>query len=182
MPATKQLLLLRHAKSSWDEPGLGDHERPLSPRGRRAVTVLAEHLRVNAIEPSLVLCSTARRTRETYEGVEPRGELLIEPELFGADASSVLERLRSLPEEARTVMVIGHNPAMQTLVLRLVGSPLNQADRGGPAAEASDLSEVQRKFPTGALATLTFECAWSELAPGRARLAAFVRPKQLGAG
>jgi phosphohistidine phosphatase len=143
---------------------------------------MAEHLRVTAIDPALVLCSTARRTRETYEGVGPAGDLLIEPELYGADASSVLERLRRLPEEVDSVMVIGHNPAMQVLVLRLAGGVANEADHGAPVAEASDLSEVQRKFPTGALATLTFECAWSELAPGRGRLAAFVRPKQLGGG
>ena len=180
MSATKQLFLLRHAKSSWDDPGLGDHERPLSPRGARAVRVLAEHLRVSAIEPALVLCSTARRTRETYEGVKPGGELLIEPELYGADASSVLERLTRLPQETDSVMVIGHNPAMQVLVLRLAGGGANPSDQGGPVAEASDLSEVQHKFPTGALATLNFECAWGELAPGRARLTAFVRPKQLG--
>jgi phosphohistidine phosphatase len=181
MPETKQLFLLRHAKSSWAEPSLGDHERPLSPRGRRAVEVMAEHLRANAIEPSLVLCSTARRTRETLEGVEPGGELLIEDGLYGAGAGSVLERLRRLPPEAKSVMVIGHNPAMQVLVLRLAGSAGRGGERG-PVADSSDLSEVHRKFPTGALATLTFDCSWSELAPGRARLASFVRPKRLGGG
>jgi phosphohistidine phosphatase len=174
MPATKQLFVLRHAKSSWDDPGLDDHERPLAPRGRRAAKALAEHLRTHGIEPTVVLCSTARRTRETLEGVEPGGELLTEPELYAADASGVLERLRRVPEGTRSVMVIGHNPAMQVLVLRLAG------DIVGSAEDGSDLGEVQRKFPTGALATLTFDCAWSELAASRARLAAFVRPKQLG--
>jgi phosphohistidine phosphatase len=191
MPATKQLFVLRHAKSSWDDPGLADHERPLAPRGRRAVKVLAEHLRTHGIEPIVVLCSTARRTRETLEGVEPGGEWLMEPELYGADASGLLERLRRVPEGTQSVMVIGHNPAMQVLVLRLTGSIADRAgdrslaDRAGdrgPTGDGSDLGEVQRKFPTGALATLTFDCAWSELAAGRARLAAFVRPKQLGGG
>jgi phosphohistidine phosphatase len=77
-------------------------------------------------------------------------------------------------------MVIGHNPAMQMIVLRLAGSGPARVDGHASVADSSDLGEVQRKFPTGALATLSFECGWSELAPGRARLDAFVRPKQLG--
>jgi phosphohistidine phosphatase len=170
---TKRLFLLRHAKSSWDDPGQNDHDRPLAPRGRRAVRVIGDHLRANEIAPALVLCSTSRRTRETLEGVRPGGEQLIEPELYGADTSAVLERLRRVPDEVGSVMVIGHNPALQVLVLRL-------AAVAGSAATGSELlAEVQRKFPTGALATLEFECGWSELAPGSARLSAFVRPKQL---
>ena len=73
MQTEKQLFVLRHAKSSWDDPGLEDHERPLAPRGIRAVELLAEYLRANRIEPDQVLCSSARRTRETLEGVCPGG-------------------------------------------------------------------------------------------------------------
>ncbi|HUE27036.1 MAG TPA: histidine phosphatase family protein [Solirubrobacteraceae bacterium] len=169
--ATKKLFVLRHAKSSWDDPGLDDHERPLAPRGRQAASLIAEHLRTNGTEPELVLCSSSRRTQETLEGVKPGGEWLIEPELYAASTSGVIERLHRVPEETGSVMLIGHNPVMQTLVLRLAS--------GSGAAEGSELSEVQRKFPTAALATLTFECGWSELGPGAASLAAFVRPKQL---
>jgi phosphohistidine phosphatase len=171
MSTTRQLFLLRHAKSSWDDPGLDDHERPLAPRGERAVKVLADHLHVNGISPTLVLCSTSRRTRETLEGVSPDGERLIESELYSASGPELLERLRRVPEDVVAVMVIGHNPAMQTLVLRLAG--------GQPEFDGSDLEAVRRKFPTGALATLTFACNWSELGPGSARLTAFVRPKAL---
>ena len=167
---TKQLFVLRHAKSSWDDPGLPDHDRPLAPRGLSAVKVLAEHVRSNEIEPVLVLCSSARRTQETLEGLRPGGEWVIEPELYGAGTSTVLERLRRLPEDTPSVMVIGHNPAMQVLVLRLA------------AVDGACVDEVQRKFPTGALATLTFECGWSELGPGCAQLTSFVRPKQLSLG
>jgi phosphohistidine phosphatase len=118
------------------------------------------------------LCSPARRTRETLEGVAPGGEKLIESELYSANASDLIERLRNVPEEVDSVMVIGHNPALQTLVLRLT--------RGnGVAAEDSNLADVERKFPTGALATLSFECSWGELGPGRAQLTALVRPKDL---
>ena len=168
----KQLFVLRHAKSSWDDPGLPDRERPLAPRGQRAVAVLHEYIRSKGIEPALVLCSSARRTRETLDGVEPGGEQLIEDELYPADASALIERLRRVPADVASVMLIGHNPAMQLLVLRLAnGVDLNVED--------SNLADVRRKFPTGGLATLEFDCAWSELAPGRARLTNLVRPKQL---
>jgi phosphohistidine phosphatase len=171
MPVTRQLFVLRHAKSSWEQTGLDDHERPLAPRGHKAVKALAEHLHSNDIEPTVVLCSSSRRTRETLEGVKPGGEWLIEPELYGAGASTVLDRLRHVAEDTRSVMVIGHNPAMQVLVLRLAG--------GGDGQAEGELGEVQRKFPTGALATLEFECHWDELGPGCARLTSYVRPKQL---
>jgi phosphohistidine phosphatase len=168
MPPKRVLYLLRHAKSSWDDPGIEDHERSLAPRGRRSVGLLAEHIRAARIEPELVLCSSARRTRETLDGVDPPGEWRIESELYVASPGTVLARLQSLPDEVRSTMLIGHNPTLQVLVLRL-------------AADGSDadLREVQRKFPTGALATLTFEGSWSELGPGRAHLEAYVRPREL---
>ena len=170
--ATKLLFVLRHAKSSWDDPSTPDQERPLAPRGRRAVTMLREHLEASEIQPALVLCSSARRTRETLEGVNPAGERLIEPELYGADAGELLGRLRRVGEGVPSVMLIGHNPALQVLILRLAEAP-------GPAAEESDLDRVRRKLPTGALATLEFECEWNELGPRKARLTGLVRPKQL---
>src|ERR1700730_11813916 len=96
---TKQLFLLRHAKSSWDDPGLDDHARPLAPRGRRATGLIAQHLGSAQIAPPLVLCSSARRTREPLDAVAPSGETVIEPELYGANASAVLERLQRVPED-----------------------------------------------------------------------------------
>jgi phosphohistidine phosphatase len=170
MPQTKRLFILRHAKSSWDDPGLEDHERPLAPRGQRACKVMAEHLRTNAIEPELVLCSTARRTRETLEGVAPTGKHVIESELYSASTGDLVDRLHGVPDDVGSVMLIGHNPALQMLVLRL--------SRRDPEA-AGMRAAVERKFPTGALATLTFECGWSELGPGSARLAGFLTPKEL---
>jgi phosphohistidine phosphatase len=166
MSNAKQLFVLRHAKSSWDDPGLPDHDRPLAPRGRKAVKLLAAHVREAGIEPALVLCSSARRTRETLEGVSPGGEQQIESELYGASTAELLERLRRIPAQTASVMLIGHNPSLQVLVLRLAG-------RG------EDLDAVRNKFPTGALATLTFDGPWSVLGPGAAELAAYVRPKDL---
>jgi phosphohistidine phosphatase len=167
--AGRQLFVLRHAKSSWDDPAIDDHERPLAPRGLRAAQVLRQHLERHGISPGLVLCSSARRTRETLAGIQPDGEQVIEPELYGASAGALIERLRRIPEEVTSVMLIGHNPAVQVLVLRL-------AEAGGAT------EEVRRKFPTGGMATLELDCTWGELAPGRARLTGFIRPKQLVAG
>jgi phosphohistidine phosphatase len=173
MATTKQLFILRHAKSSWDDPGLNDHDRPLAPRGRRAVKVLHEYVRAHGIEPSLVLCSTSRRTRETLEGVAPTGRVLVEPGLYTATAGGLLDRIRQLPDDTPSAMVIGHNPGMQMLVLRLAASSQ------GPLDEDCDLATVQRKFPTGALATITFECEWRDLAAGSGRLTGLARPKDL---
>jgi len=169
MPPVKRLFILRHAKSSWDDPGLDDHERPLAPRGQRACKVMAEYLRTNAIEPELVLCSSSRRTRETLAGIAPTGKHVIESELYSASPGDLVDRLHRVPDKVGSVMLIGHNPSMQMLALRL-------ARRDGDAAVREALA---RKFPTGALATLTFECGWSELGPGSARLQAFLTPKEL---
>ena len=156
MSGTKRLYVLRHAKSSWDDPGLDDHERPLAPRGRRACAGMAEHIRTAGIAPDLVLCSTARRTRETLEGVDPPGKRLIEAELYSASTQDLVDRLHRLSDDVSSAMLIGHNPSMQMLVLRL-------ARRGDDGPERA---AVERKFPTGALGTLTFQCGWSELESG----------------
>lgn len=172
MSSARHLFVLRHAKSSWDDPGLDDHDRPLAPRGQRAVRLLAQHLVENEIRPAQVLCSSARRTVETCAGVSPGGELSIERELYSANGDAILDRLRRIPDDTASVMVIGHNPAVQALVLRLTRA-------NGRVPEGSDLDEVQRKFPTGALATLSFNCRWSQLHAGSATLDALVRPSDL---
>lgn len=171
MPATRQLFLLRHAKSSWNEPGLDDKERPLAPRGRAAAKLLAEHLRANEIRPEQVLVSPAKRTRETLERVAPGGDVSIEPELYNATAGGLLARLIRIPDDVGSVMLIGHNPAMQALVLQLADARLS---------DPAQLESAATKFPTGALATLELDCAWAELRPGCAVLTALVRPKDLG--
>lgn len=161
----KRLWLLRHAKSSWDDPALADHDRPLAPRGRKAAELIGAHLRREQIRASLVVCSSALRARETLELIRASGEIRIERELYAATANQLLERLHRVPDELDAVMLIGHNPGIQDLTVGLLG------DAGGPPA---------RKFPTGALATLTFTVPWGALEPRRAELAAFVTPKELG--
>jgi phosphohistidine phosphatase len=171
VPEARQLFVLRHAKSSWGDPGLDDRERPLAPRGRQAVKLLGEHIRSSGVRPQQVLVSPAKRTIETLEGVAPGGEVLVEPELYGASAASLLERLRTVPEEIHSVMLIGHNPAMQALVLEL-------ADKR--SSDPARLQSAARKFPTGALATFELQAPWAEIRPGAAILKDLVRPKELG--
>jgi phosphohistidine phosphatase len=164
MSETKHLLLLRHAKSSWDDPSLADEDRPLAPRGRKAAKRIKAHVRRERIPVGLVLCSSALRARETLDLVAPPGEILIEAELYRATAAELLERLRRLPDEVDAVMLIGHEPAISDVAVLLLG-------RGSELAD--------RKFPTAGLATLTFAGPWSTLAPERAGLAAFVTPREL---
>jgi phosphohistidine phosphatase len=165
MGTVHRLYLLRHAKSSWDDPSLDDHDRPLAPRGRTAANRINAHLRSRHIDVSLVLCSSALRAQSTLELVAPGGDVQIESELYGASAAELLERLRRVPDEVDSVMLIGHNPAMEDLAVDL-------ATGGGELAGG--------KFPTAALATLTFSGPWSALAPAQAELVAFVKPRELG--
>jgi phosphohistidine phosphatase len=166
-PTMKHLFVLRHAKSDWDEPGLAAHDRPLAARGLRATALLAAYLDREHIRPELILCSTARRARDTLERVVPpearkAGTILIEPGLYGASAAELIERLRRVPAGAASAMLIGHNPSLQALVATLA------RDR------------VRDRFPTGTLATVTFTCPWSQLEPACAELSGFVRPRDLG--
>jgi len=164
--------LLRHAKSSWDDPGLPDPERPLAPRGLKAAARLREHLRRSRFSPDLVLCSPAVRTVETLDRVRDglAGDLRveIEDELYAADADYLLARLRRLPESTSSVMVVGHNPGIADLAVGLA--------KGG---EGKALERMRRKFATGGLATLSVSLAWRNLGWDTATLEAFVVPKQL---
>jgi phosphohistidine phosphatase len=161
---TKHVFLLRHAKSSWDDSSLPDHDRPLAPRGRDAAKRIGRHLHDSQTRISLVLCSPARRARQTLELVRPSGDIHVESELYGASADQLLGRLRRVPEEVDAVLLIGHNPAIQDVAVGLIGP-------------GTDLAA--KKFPTGALATLTCAGRWRELEWGRAELVAFVTPKEL---
>lgn len=167
----RTLNLLRHAKSSWDDPTLPDRERPLAPRGRRDAKRIAKHLVRLGIEPELVLCSSAERTRETLELLRPAlggdPSVMVEDELYAASAAELLERVRLVPESTASVMLIGHNPGMQQLAVAL-------------ASAGAELERLKAKFPTAALATLTLEGrAWSGLRYADAVLAGYVVPKEL---
>ena len=126
----KTLYLLRHAKSSWEDPTLADHDRPLASRGRRASKAIAEYLRRQRSTPRLVLCSSSERTRETLKRISAglRGgvEVRIEERLYMASASGLLERLHEVDGRVGSVMLIGHYPAVQELALSLAGTGVDR--------------------------------------------------------
>ncbi len=168
----KTLFVLRHAKSSWDRPDLPDFERPLAPRGRRAARAMADYMARESLRPDLVLCSSARRARETMEHLQAAWDfevpVLMEREIYDFEARELERRLTRLDPDLDAVMVIGHNPTLQDLVLRLAGM--------GPAEV---LSGVHAKFPTAALAVLTFEAPGNRFEAGTGNLSRFVRPRDL---
>jgi len=168
----RTLILLRHLKSSWDDPGLPDHDRPLAPRGRRAGKRIRREIQDERIAPQLVLCSSAVRAVQTWQairaGVPERGRVRIEDGLYEASAESLLERLRSVPDAVETAILIAHNPGIGDLALGLTGT-------GDPHA----LARMHAKYPTGGLATVTFERSWADLEWDAARLVRFVVPRDL---
>lgn len=174
----RQLLLLRHAKSSWDDPSLPDHARPLNPRGRRAAAAMAQAIRELGLSPDVVLVSSARRTLQTLEQVRPAFEsgTLVEPmdALYLAPWQGLLALLREAPETARSVMVIGHNPGLHDLAMALTGA----AAQAGGNADAQRLAEG---YPTAALAEFSIALPWRLLEPGGARLVRFLMPRDLAA-
>ena len=120
----RQLLLLRHAKSSWDDPALSDHARPLNARGRRAATAMAQAMRELGLAPDIVLVSSARRTLQTLEALTPFDDpALIEPmdALYLAPWRAMLAAIQEVPETARSLLVIGHNPGLHELAMALAG-------------------------------------------------------------
>ena len=170
----KIILLLRHAKSAWGQPGLDDHERPLNKRGERAAEAMAEHIVHNAPRPDLILCSTALRTRQTlaplvHRLVSPAPPIALEKSLYLASKPALLVRLRAVPDDVRAVLLIGHNEGIGELAGSLAG-------RG----RGTDLAALHAKYPTGTLATLRAPAGrWSDLAPRSAELLSFVRPRDL---
>jgi len=121
------------------------------------------------VSPELILCSPARRTRETLDAILPKlaegTDVRIEPELYGASVMELLSLLRRTPDPVRSLMVVGHNPGLQELAIELARDP------GGPLAA---------KFPTGALAAFGVPGSWKELGPDRVELLDFVVPRDLG--
>lgn len=171
--ALRQLLLLRHAKSAWDDPALSDHSRPLNQRGRAAAAAMRAALLGLALSPDVVLVSSARRTLQTLEALEPWEETppIIEPmdALYLATAPQILKVLNGVAETARSVMVIGHNPGLHELAVQLAGT----------ARDPADARRLAEGFPTGAMAEFVIPGAWRALAPGAAQLHRFVCPRDL---
>lgn len=170
--ATREVHLLRHAKSSWDAGGVADRERPLNDRGHRACASLTRHLQGIDFHVDRVLCSSAVRARETLAGIQPAlsdaAELEILDTIYLASSSELLDALRSSPASTTSLLLVGHNPGIGELATSLAGD-------GDPDARAS----LAQGFPTGALASLSLACSWHELGPGQGTLSSFVRPREL---
>ena len=165
--------LLRHAKSSWDDDGLHDHDRPLSPRGERAATLMGAYIAQQGLEPALVLCSSARRAVDTCERVltELAGAppLRIERDLYLADPDCILACLASVEATTPSVLVVGHNPGLGELAAMLAG-----------VGEEAPRRRLKARFPTAAYAALRFTGGgWGEIAVGGGELLAFETPKSL---
>jgi phosphohistidine phosphatase len=161
--------LMRHAKSSWDDPDLADHDRPLSARGLKAAARMAELILREEIAPALILCSSARRARETLapiqQAIGDRARVEVEEGLYGASADQLGRRLRQVPSSTASVMVIGHNPGIQELAVQLVGDQAAQR-------------RMSVKFPTAALAVVGTDIPrWRDLKEGEGELLAFLKPR-----
>lgn len=160
------LYLLRHAKAEPEAPG-GDSERALSKRGRKDAAAMGAVLGERRPAPELVLCSPSARTRQTLERVLPALEaaprVIYDDGLYLAEAEKLLERLRLLPKETQSVLLVGHNPGLHELGALLAADP-------GRLAEG---------FPTAALAALEVTGAWAALRWHKAELIFYRTPKEL---
>jgi len=170
----KTLYLLRHAKSSWDDPDLRDHDRPLNDRGRGAAPKMGKHMAEQGWLPQLVMSSTSQRTRETWDLLSPEldgapDEVEFSEELYHAHAGTLLTLIEGLDDGWDSAMLIGHNPGMHAAADMLAGD-------GDPNLR----DELGRKFPTGALAVYEFDVdSWSGAHAKVGNLIDFVKPRKL---
>ncbi|MFD5254465.1 SixA phosphatase family protein [Streptomyces bobili] len=159
----RRLVVLRHAKSAWPQ-SVPDHERPLAPRGLRDAPAAGRALAGAGCLPDLALCSTAVRARRTLELASAQWDtappVRHDPRVYAADVPELLAVTRETPAEVRTLLLVGHNPGLQELVLHLAGDALHDA-----------LEPVRVKFPTSAVAVLAWHApTWADLVPGAALL------------
>lgn len=163
----KTLLLLRHAKSSWDQPSLPDFDRPLAERGKRDAPRMGKALRERGPHPELIISSPAARTRATIKAIAAsarfEAEIQFEECVYGASSAELITLIRRLPQEKASAMIVGHNPGLEDLVARLTGRP--------------------ERMPTAALACIEFQVdRWEDVEGGEGKLAWLLTPKQLGDG
>ncbi|MGW3267130.1 SixA phosphatase family protein [Streptomyces sp. NPDC001056] len=170
----RRLVVLRHAKSARPE-GVPDSRRPLAPRGLRDAPAAGRALAEADLLPDLALCSTAVRARQTWQlasaewGTPP--PVRYEPRLYGAGVPALLDVVRETPPEVETLLLVGHNPGLEDLLLTLAGDGLDDT-----------LERLRTKFPTSAVAVLAWRgTGWPALAPGVALLTSFTVPRG-GAG
>jgi phosphohistidine phosphatase len=168
------LSLLRHAKSSWADSKLEDHERPLAKRGTKAADAMGAFIAREGLRPDLVLCSGSVRTRATLALVlpefgNPAPQVVFDDVLYMATPAALLGRVQQVKSDMRHVMLIGHNPGMHALALELTGK-----------GNRKDVEALATKFPTCALAVLTFKARkWPDIGSGGGKLELFMSPRRL---
>lgn len=172
----KRLILLRHAKSAWDNPSIADFDRPLTNRGRKAAPMVGAYLARHGLVPGLVLSSSARRAVETLDlvcaGWPTKPAIRKLKSLYLAMPREMLRRLQAVGREPDCVMVVGHNPGIADLAAWLC----NQG-------KAEQRTSLARKFPTGAIAVIEFEVEdWSDVDAETGRLIDFTTPRQIEHG
>jgi len=170
----KRLTLLRHAKSGDDGSVARDFDRPLNAKGRRAARAVGRYMHDQALRFDAVLASPATRVAETLQEVEAAYGARLAPHwdktLYLATADELLDAVHGAPAEAETILLVGHNPGLEQLVLRLVP----------PRAESDVRGEVEIKYPTASLAEMAFAVdRWDQVADGAGDLVRFVRPRDL---
>jgi phosphohistidine phosphatase len=170
----KTLTLLRHAKSGWDDPVLRDFDRPLNGKGKRAAQLVGRNWRTIGLEFDHVVASPAVRVIETIEQVAAGYGGALAPawdrRIYLASATTLLDLVHELPADADGVLLVGHNPGLEDLVLLLVPDSDEQPLR----------DDVEAKFPTASTAQLRFDVAeWRDIAAGGGSLNLFVRPRDL---
>ena len=169
----RQLLLLRHAKSAWDDPALADHARPLNGRGRLSARRIATEMARLGLSPEVVVVSSARRTLQTLDAMKPlEGNPIIRmmDEMYLAPWEHLLGMLHQVPETVRSVMMIGHNPGLHDLALNLLA----------PQAEPTPaLFRLREGYPTAALTEFAIAAPWHALTDGGGRLIQFIAPRDL---
>ena len=169
----KHLLLLRHAKSSWSDPALDDHERPLAGRGRRAAPLMGQAIAEMELIPRHVLCSTSVRTRQTLALAARHWPVALAvdylAEIYHAGPDQLLRSVRRHGGISDTLMLVGHQPGLQAFALALSGE-----------FERAARARMEAKFPTAALAVIEFDIEdWGDVAAGAGRLIRYLRPRDL---
>jgi phosphohistidine phosphatase len=166
----KTLTLLRHAKSTWDDPVARDFDRPLNPRGRRAARTVGAEMRALGLAFDKVVASPARRVVETLGEVEQaygRLDPTYDERLYLAGTTGLLDIVHETSDRVERLLVVGHNPGLEELALLLTRSGTLRA-------------EVAVKYPTATLAEIAFPVeSWAEVVAGLGQLDRFIRPRDL---
>ena len=170
-----RLMLMRHAKSDWSSPGMQDTARPLTERGEKAARLMGGYMARHSLIPQRVLCSPARRTRETWSGIAAQWptevEVVFDERLYMATPQALLAIIRSQDARTRTLLVIGHNPGLQETAELLIA-----------AGDVELRERLREKFPTAALSVIDFAVKkWGRIHDHSGRLDRYVTPRSVAA-